>query len=480
MANRACGVLMHISSLYGDYSIGSFGREAREFVDFLEKGGFTYWQVLPFCMEDESNSPYKSYSAFGANPSFIDLPTLHARGLLTDAELASARQKSPYLCEYDRLQKERLPLLRRASRRLAAEEREKVEAFIQEYPDLRDAARFMALRTANGNAHWLEWTVSEPEAEELAFWNFVQYEFFTQWAAVKAYANARGIQIIGDIPIYVAHDSADVWANRAQFQLDEAGMPTAVAGCPPDYFAEDGQLWGNPLYNWEKMQEDDFAWWSARISYMLTLFDGLRIDHFRGFESYWSIPAEAETAKEGRWVKGPGEALIDRIREIAGERLIIAEDLGDITPEVVKLVEYSGFPGMRILQFAFLGDRTTPHLPHNYPENCIAYTGTHDNNTLLGYVWEVDPTTRRELFDYAGYFENDWNYGCRAVMNMMLASHAGTVILPIQDLFVYGSDTRMNTPGQADGNWAYRITKEQLGLVNTAHFRYFNTIYGRI
>ncbi len=479
MVNRASGVLMHISSLYGDYSIGSFGREAREFIDFLEQGGFSLWQVLPFCMADENNSPYKSYSAFGANPFFIDLPTLHEKGLLTDAELASAKQASPYLCEYDRLQRERLPLLRRASTRLSAKARKNVDAFMASHPALSDAARFMALRRANGDTHWRSWTVETPQAEELLFWRFVQYECFTQWAEIKAYANARGIRIIGDIPIYVAHDSADVWANRAQFQLDETGMPTAVAGCPPDYFAEDGQLWGNPLYNWENMKEDGYSWWSDRISYMLTLFDGIRIDHFRGLEAYWSIPADAETAKAGKWVKGPGKPFIDRIREIAGDRLIIAEDLGDITPEVEELVAYSGFPGMRVLQFAFLGDRASPHRPHRYPENCIAYTGTHDNNTLLGYVWEMDPVARRELFDYVGYFGNDWNAGCMAALHTMLASHSGTVIFPIQDLLIYGADARMNTPGKAENNWAYRITREQLGLIHTDHFRYFNEIYGR-
>lgn len=480
MTNRASGVLMHVSSLNGDYSIGSFGKEAKAFIDFLAKGGFSYWQVLPFCMADEQNSPYKSYSAFGANPFFIDLPTLNKKGLITDRELFEARQTEHYLCEYARLQKERIPLLRKASSRLTPAETGKITAFLKKHPALADAAKFMALREANGQIPWTEWTVDTPEKEELRLWGFIQYEFFTQWAEIKKYANEKGVKVIGDIPIYVAHDSADVWANKDQFRLNRDGQPTSVAGVPPDYFAEDGQLWGNPLYNWDKMKDDGYAWWSARIEYMLTLFDGVRIDHFRGLESFWSIPADAISAKEGHWVKGPGEDFIDKIKEIANGKLIIAEDLGDITPEVSELLDYSGFPGMRVIQFAFLGDRESPHLPHNYVNNCIAYTGTHDNNTLLGHVWEMDAEARVELFDYCGYKGEDWNQSCVAIMKTMLASHADTVIFPIQDIFIYGCDTRMNTPGTTTNNWAYRITGEQLDQVSIERFRYYNTLYGRL
>ncbi len=480
MTKRASGVLMHISSLYGEYSIGSFGKEAKEFVDFLCEGGFSYWQVLPFCMVDEANSPYKSYSAFGANPFFIDLPTLKTKGLLTAEELEAARQNSPYLCEYDRLRKERIELLKKACARINNQTKEKIDGFLKENPHLADAARFMALRTANESDKWYEWTVSEPQQSELELWSFIQYEFFTQWSDIKSYANGKGIKIIGDIPIYVAHDSADVWANKEQFLLDEKNFPTCVAGVPPDYFAEDGQLWGNPLYDWDKMKSDGYAWWSARIKYMLTLFDGVRIDHFRGLESFWSIPADAKTAREGKWVKGPGKNFINKIKEIAEGKMIIAEDLGDITDEVVDLVDYSGFPGMRVIQFAFLGDRATPHLPHNYIKNCIAYTGTHDNNTLLGHVWEMNENARKELFDYCGYYGDDWNKSCVAIMKTLLGSVADTVIFPIQDIFVYGSDTRMNTPGTNKENWAYRITKDQLKNVSIDRFKYYNTIYGRI
>lgn len=476
---RASGVLMHISSLYGEYSVGSFGSEAREFVDFLAESGFSYWQVLPFCMTDECNSPYKSFSAFGGNPMFIDLPTLKRRGLLTAEELADAKQKSPWLCEFDRLSRERLDLLRLAASRVDEKGRETVEQWIGSRDELASAATFLALREKNGGLPWQEWREEEPDGEELFFWKFVQHEFFTQWAAVKKYANQQGISVIGDIPIYVALDSADVWANREQFLLDERNQPTAVAGVPPDYFSEEGQLWRNPLYNWKRMKADGYAWWRRRLDHMLTMFDGVRIDHFRGLESYWSVPANAKSAKEGAWVKGPGRALIDRLKAVAGDRLIIAEDLGDITPEVHNLLKYSKMPGMRVFQFGFLGEEDSPHLPHNYVKNCIAYTGTHDNNTLLGYVWELDEATRERVLTYCNCDTADWSRACEMIVKTMMASHADTVIFPIQDIFVYGADTRMNTPGTAESNWAYRITRDQLAAVDTAHFRALNRLYGR-
>ena len=478
---RHSGVLMHVSSLCGDYSIGSFGNEAKEFIDLLADCRFTYWQMLPFCMADECNSPYKSYSAFGGNPFFIDLPTLCEKGLLTEDELEGAKQESPYLCEFEKLRAEHIELLGRAAERAKEDKAlcRKISKFLTEHKELADAAKFLALKSANGDLPWYEWKKKRPSAETLWLWKFIQFEFFTEWQEIKAYANSKGIKLIGDIPIYVALDSADVWANKDQFLLDERDRPTAVAGVPPDYFSEDGQLWGNPLYNWEKMREDGYAWWCRRIEHMLTLFDGVRIDHFRGLESYWSIPADAKTAKEGAWVKGPAEDMVDKIREVAGDRLIIAEDLGDITSDVVDLLNYSGFPGMRVLQFAFLGDRESPHLPHNYSDNCIAYTGTHDNNTLLGYIWECDDYTRRRIFSYCGYDGNDWVEGCRAIVKAMFASHADTVIFPIQDILLYGADTRMNTPGTSKHNWAFRVTKEQLDTVDRGYFAYLNDLYTR-
>ncbi len=473
---RTSGVLMHVSSLWGNYSEGSLGHEAYEWIDFLSDCGFRVWQVLPFCLPDDCNSPYKSFSAFSVNPFFIDLPTLCKDGLLTEDELAAAAQKTPYACEFDRLNRERLPLLAAAARRV--KDRTPIDAFLAAHPQTALFCRFMALKTANGGAEWIDWKIDTPDEDTLLTWQFTQYEFFRQWKALKEYANQRGISIVGDIPIYVAYDSADVWANRELFLLDRRNRPTAVAGVPPDYFCEDGQLWGNPLYNWKRMKADNFAWWRERMSFMLELFDGVRIDHFRGLESYFSIPAKETTARGGVWKKGPGMALIRALREVSGDKLIIAEDLGDITPAVHKLVRDSGFPGMRVLQFAFLGDDGSPHLPHNYDNNCVAYTGTHDNNTLLGYVWDQDDTTREKLMAYCGY-RGDWNACYDAVLRTMFASHAGLLVLPVQDLLLFGCDTRINRPGSSSGNWSYRITKEQLGRISTEKFKAWNRLYGR-
>lgn len=473
---RSSGVLMHVSSLFGKFSVGSFGDEARYFIDFLADSGFSYWQVLPFCMPDDYNSPYKSYSAFGANPWFIDLPTLYEEGLLTEAELREAMQTSPYLCEYDRLD-ERISLLFLAASRVS--DRGDVIGFISKLPELERAAEFLALKEANGNLPWQKWSVNEPNPETLFAWKFIQYEFFRQWQSIKAYANQKGISIIGDVPIYVAEDSSDVWSHREQFLLDSDGYPFEVAGVPPDYFSEDGQLWGNPLYDYKKMSEDGYLWWRERIKHMLCLFDGVRIDHFRGFESFWSIPRGASSAKEGKWVKGPGMKLVSALVEVAGGKMLIAEDLGDITPAVSRLLKKSGLPGMRVFQFAFLGDPITPHLPHNYSENSIAYTGTHDNNTLLGYVWEMDADTRKNVFEYCGYHGTDYADGVRAIIRTVMRSHAAISIFPIQDIFGFGRDTRMNTPGLADGNWCYRITKEQLDKINRYDLLKMNRMYGR-
>lgn len=486
---RSSGVLMHISSLPGSDSIGCFGKEAYEFIDFLADCGFTWWQVLPFCMADECNSPYKSYSAFGGNPYFIDIRLLQRDGLLTEAEVLSVKGDTPYSCEYEKLSETRMTLLRTAADRVSESDRQKITAFLKENPHLAQFCDFMALRKANGDTPWYEWTVTEPDADERHVWGFIQYTFMTQWSAVRAYANSRGIRIMGDMPIYVAYDSCDVWANRELFQLDEDGRPTAVAGCPPDYFSEDGQLWGNPLYDWKRMKEDGFAWWSARMAHMLTLFDGVRIDHFRGLESYWSIPADAETAKAGHWVKGPGKPLIKRMYEVAAEAevksgqpaLIVAEDLGEATPELAKFVRDSGFPNMRVIQFGFDGDPKNTHLPHNYASNAVAYTGTHDNNTLLGFIWELDDTTRREVLDYCGYTSEHWDTpeAYRAVMRTLYASVADLAILPIQDVLGYGADTRMNIPGEPSGNWRYRVTSAQLASIDKGFFRRLNRLYGR-
>lgn len=476
---RKSGVLMHISSLWGDYSCGGFGRSALEFVDFLQAGGFSYWQVLPFGLVDECNSPYKSYSTFGGNPYFVDLESLYKDGLLTSDELESAKQKTPYSCEFDRLSKERVSLLIAASQRLSQDLKDKINAFIDSDKHLSDFCKFMALKSANNNVEWTEWTVEEFSSVDEFGWRFIQYEFFTQWAEVKKYANSKGIKIIGDIPIYVSFDSSDVYFNREIFLMDDNNRLTDVAGVPPDYFAEDGQLWGNPLYDWSALEKTGYKWWRDRISASLQLFDGVRIDHFRAFESFWAVDGKAKTAREGKWVKGPGMKLINALKSVAGDKLIIAEDLGDITKEVIELVEESGFPGMRVFQFGFLGGET-PHKPHNYVNNSIAYSGTHDNNTLLGYLWETPMDVKHDIMRYCACDPDRWNEdGCFAIIRTIMASNAGLCIFPVQDLLGYGNDTRLNVPGRAEGNWLYRITKEQLNFIDTKKYKYYNSIYGR-
>ncbi len=471
---------MHISSLWGDYSCGSFGEEAKQFIDFLYEGGFSYWQVLPFGLVDECNSPYKSYSTFGGNPYFIDLVTLNKQGLLSDSELSSAKQGTPYLCEFDRLSNDRVNLLINASRRVDSGFKNKINSFIDANIHLKDFCVFMALKSANHNKEWTEWENEEYSTEIEFGWRFIQYEFFTQWAEIKGYANSKGIKIIGDIPIYVSFDSSDVYFNRELFLMNAENKLTDVAGVPPDYFAADGQLWGNPLYDWAQMEKQDFKWWKDRISASLQLFDGVRIDHFRAFESFWAVPGTEKTARNGKWVKGPGMKLINAIKSVAGEKLIIAEDLGDITKEVYELVEESGFPGMRVFQFGFLGGET-PHKPHNYINNCIAYSGTHDNNTLLGYLWETPQDIKNDVMNYCACPPEKWNeQGCQAIIRQILSSNAGLTIFPVQDLLGYGNDTRLNVPGRAEGNWLYRITKDQLDLIDVKKYNYLNRIYGRI
>ena len=469
---------MHISSLYGEYGCGSFGKEATEFIDFLKDCGFSYWQVLPFCMVDECNSPYKSYSAFGGNPYFVDLESLFEEQLITKDELCASRQQTPYSAEYVRLYHTRCDLLIKASKRV--KNREGIENFIDSNKYLCDFCRFMAIKHKNNQTPWYEWKDEKYDEDVLFGWKFIQFKFFSQWAKIKQYANDNGIKIIGDIPIYVSLDSADVWANKEEFLLDEKNVPTHVAGVPPDYFCPDGQLWGNPLYDWDKMKENDFSWWQDRLKHNFSMFDGVRIDHFRAIESYWAVPLTDKTAKNGTWFKGPGMSLIEKIHVLQGENFVIAEDLGHITKEVEELVQKSAFPGMRVFQFAFINDEDNPHLPHNYINNSVAYTGTHDNNTLLGYLWELDGKTKEKMLEYCGYTNPDWERGYDSIIRTLYASNAGIVILPVQDLLGYGSDTRINIPGKADGNWQYRVTKEQIDSIDKRKFKRLNELYHRM
>lgn len=468
---RKSGVLLHISSLPGEYGIGSFGRDARRFVDFLAESGFAYWQILPLCMTNAYHSPYQSPASFSLNPLFIDLDALP----LTPEERASARQQTPYVCEFERLEEERLPLLFKAYEHADAAETDRV---LSDKPELSALCEFLALREANAGAPWQTWTKTAPE--NLGFYRFLQATAYSQWQELRAYANARGVKLIGDLPIYVDIDSADVWANPSQFQLDDKGYPTRVAGVPPDIFAADGQLWGNPLYDWDAMRADGYAWWKARIAWAMQLYDGVRIDHFRGIESYWGVPATAKTAKDGKWYPGPGMNLVKAIRTAAGEGLVIAEDLGDITDEVRALVAESGFPGMRVLQFAFMSDGESCHHPHRYCPNTVAYSGTHDNNTLLGFLWELPPDRRAHALAYCNGCEDDWRKSCGRVIDTLYASASDLVITPVQDLLAYGADTRLNRPGEAHGNWSYRVTWEQLGELSREELYRRNRVYYRL
>ncbi len=476
---RRSGVLMHVSELPGEYSCGSFGKEAREFVDFLSDSGFSCWQVLPFCLTDEYNSPYSSYSAFAGNPYFIDLPTLYERSLITRDELEAAKQKTPWRCEYLRLYNERSVLLSAAASRVDADLKRAINSFIDSDGELSAFCRFMALKYANGQRPWYEWDTSVYDPEVEFAWRFIQYEFFEQWDELKNYAHSKGVEVIGDVPIYVSLDSCDVWAHKDLFLLDEDNKPSWVAGVPPDYFAKDGQLWGNPLYDWQAMKKDGYSWWGRRVAHNLKMFDGIRVDHFRALSSYWAVKGGARTARDGKWVGGPGREMIDVIKTAADGKLVIAEDLGIIDDDVYELLRYSGFPGMRVFQFGFFGDPDSPHRPHSYINNCVAYTGTHDNNTLLGFVWEMPEEQKRFMLDYCFFEGKDWNSCYPNVIRMMFASQAGIVIFPIQDLLGFGSDTRLNVPGVAAGNWEFRTTHEQLSGIDREKYMRLNKLYSR-
>ncbi len=468
---------MHISSLWGDYQIGSFGEEAKRFTDFLNDAGFSYWQTLPFCMPDEVSSPYKSFGAFSGNPYFIDLPTLYSKGLITQDELLSQKQSSPYLCDFERLKKDRLNLLEKASKRF--NDFDKLTAFYKENPEVFKFCEFMSLKKTNNDLPHSEWTCFTPDEQELNKWLFIEYEFFTEWLEIKTYANAKNVKIIGDMPIYVDFDSADLYYNKQEFILDKNGNPKFIAGVPPDYFSKDGQLWGNPLYDYKAMSKNGYSWWLNRLNFYKKFFDGVRIDHFRAFSDYYAIKPTEKTAKNGKWIKGPKTSLINKFKQNKGDLIIIAEDLGVITSDVRKLVEQSGFPGMRVLQFGFLGDENSPHLPHNYINNSVAYTGTHDNNTLLGYVWEQPDCIKNKITDYFGVERERWNDCYDQIIRQMLSSNAGLTIFPIQDLLKYGEDTRLNTPGVAENNWAFRLTSDALKSIDASYYNYYNHLYGR-
>ncbi len=496
MFNRSAGVLMHISSLPGRFAIGNLGKSARDFADKLCEMGISAWQVLPVGPTDFFNSPYASLSAFAGNPAFIDPEQLYEDGLLTNAELKEYEVNSPYAVDFAALAERLMPTLRKAYSRADSRLLEKCRKFAAESQWLKDYAMFRALKDKYNQISWQEWDedirLRKPEAlekarkelkEDIDFYCFVQYEFYTQWFALKEYANKKGVSIIGDMPIYLNSDSADVWASPNLFCLDENLGLRCCSGVPPDYFCEDGQKWGNPLYDWKAMKKDGYSWWVRRIENSLKLYDAVRIDHFRGFSAYWEVPID-KSAKHGRWVKGPGTALFKTLAKAHPDAAIIAEDLGDIDDDVIKLVKDTGFPGMGVMQFAFISNEDNPHLPHNYTKNTIAYTGTHDNNTILGWLWESDPNSRQYALDYCG-FSGDWGCGgpespvIRSIMRTLWRSGAAVAIVPIQDLCGFGADTRMNKPGVADGNWNFRVTKEALDSIDCGFVRGLTDLYRR-
>ena len=471
---RSAGILLAVSSLPSAYGIGSLGREAYRFVDFLAAAGQRWWQILPIGPTGYGDSPYQSFSAFAANPYFIDLDTLAAQGLLTQEELAAAHAGTdPAAVDYETLYSARFPLLRQAAARFSCAQRGFAAFCDASAAWLPDYALFMALKKENGMRSFSQWpaplrtreaaALAEAKArlgQEVRFWQIVQYWFYCQWAQLKAYANRRGVSILGDIPIYVSPDSSDLWASPALFQVDAAGLPTEVAGCPPDAFSEDGQLWGNPLYAWDAHHADGYAWWVRRLRHACTVYDAVRIDHFRGFESYYAIPAGEKTAVHGVWRKGPGLAFIRALREKLPEAAIIAEDLGYLTPAVRALLAESGFPGMKVLQFAFDSREESDYLPHNYPRNCVVYTGTHDNTTSAD--WAVSAPAADVAFARRYLALSQRDDFARALVRAALASVADTAIIPLQDWLGLGASARMNTPSTLGGNWLWRVQKAAL------------------
>ncbi len=472
---RACGILLPISSIPSAYGIGTFSKEAYEFVDFLEEAGQSYWQILPLGPTGYGDSPYQSFSTFAGNPYYIDLEELVEAGLITrqTCEDCDWGGSEAYV-DYEKIYLSRFKVLEEAFQNSRIEEDEDFNAFVAENDFwLPDYALYMAVKDSYEGKSWSEWEedirLRKPEAlarykeqfrDQIAFYEFQQYMFNIQWTKLKKYANDKEIKIIGDIPIYVAFDSADTWANPELFQLDEAGLPTGVAGCPPDSFSATGQLWGNPLYRWEYHKETGYEWWMKRISYCYKLYDVVRIDHFRGFDEYYNIPFGDETAEFGKWEKGPGYDLFKVMKQKIGNKPVIAEDLGFLTPSVGKLLKKTGYPGMKVLQFAFDSREKNDYLPHNYTANSVVYTGTHDNDTTLGWYQAIsrkDRSFARQYLDIRSNKELVWNFIRAAV-----ASVSDTAVIPMQDYLELGGEARINVPSTLGDNWKWRMVRGQL------------------
>jgi 4-alpha-glucanotransferase len=478
---RASGILLHPTSLPGRFGSGDMGADAYRFVDWLASTGQTYWQMLPLGEIGPGNSPYMSRSAFAGNLLLIDLAELAEHGWLEQGELERLPNFHAERIDFGRMQSFRMGHLRSAAGRFFSknsEMRPEFDAFCEEEGDwLRDYALFMAIAEHQDGREWDFWPqalVRRDEqalrnfethyADEIGFWKFSQWCFARQWANLKRYANSHGIRIIGDVPIFVAYQSADVWAHQDLFKLDEGGRPTVVAGVPPDYFSATGQLWGNPVYRWDTHQDTDFAWWITRMRHALRFADLVRIDHFRGFAAYWEIPADAPNAIPGKWVDAPGELLLQALKETFPYLPIIAEDLGIITPDVAELRDKFELPGMRVMQFAFGDTEANPFLPHNYVPNTVAYTGTHDNDTTRGW-WNTLPEHEKNFAQQ--YLHSDGEAIHWDMMRALSASVANAVIFPMQDVLGLTSEHRMNFPGKPDGNWEWRFTWQQIDPEHT-------------
>ena len=490
---RTSGVLMPISSIPSPYGIGTMGKQARKFVDFLVKGGQKYWQILPICPTSYGDSPYQSFSSFAGNPYFIDLEYLCKDKLLTKKECESFQWGSnPKYVDYGIMYESRYALLRKVYARFTKKEPQDFEKFCEnEKQWLDDYALFMALKDANGGQAWSNWDKSlrlrekkameeatEKYSEEIRFYKMLQYLFYQQWNALKTYANEAGIEIIGDVPIYVAGDSADVWANPDQFYLDENLEPIEVAGCPPDAFSDDGQLWGNPLFRWDVMKKDGYTWWTRRIKAMSELYDIIRIDHFRGFDSFYAIPAKDDTAKNGQWKQGPGMDLFCELEKKLGKLPIIVEDLGFLTPSVHKLLKDSGFPGMKVIQLAFDSREESDYLPHTYTNHCVVYTGTHDNDTVMGWMKTAPKASVKYAKEYLNLTkEEGYNWG---MMRAAWSSVADMAIVPMQDILGLGSEARINTPSTLGNNWKWRATPEQIDAKVAKKLYHYMQMYGRV
>lgn len=490
---RGAGILLPVASLPGPFGIGTFGKAAYRFVDFLEQAGQSYWQVLPLGPTSYGDSPYQSFSAFSGNPYFIDLETLVGEGLLTWEEVqAPDWGNDPTDIDYAKIYTHRFSVLRRAFSRSKHQQTAAYRAFCEENADwLPDYSLYMAVKMHFGAREWLSWPeeirLRKPQAvaayqaslqEDIAFWNFCQYKFFEQWYKLKSYANAHNVRIIGDIPIYVSLDSADVWVHPELFQLDERRYPTAVAGVPPDNFSATGQLWGNPLYDWERMEQDGFAWWQRRMASSAKIYDVVRIDHFIGIVRYYAIPYGDATAENGAWRKGPGEKLIRAISGAMGSSRVIAEDLGCVVPQVEALRDEAGYPGMKILEFAFDSGSGNTNLPLHYEKNCVVYGGTHDNETLVGFFAHQPREVLHFAKDYLHVHKR--KQLPRACIRAAYASVADTAILQMQDWLGLDNAARMNFPSTIGGNWRWRLRAEALTEALAVKMHDLCALYARL